>query len=491
MDRLVVNYVGREKRYALLKENKIEKLVIQQPEQQTSVGNIYLGVVTKVLPGMNAVFVDIGEEKNGYLHRDKLASFVTSTEASKASKGISSFAHQGEKILVQVEKDATGNKGPRLSGIIEFNGSSVVYMPNGAYIAVSKKIQSDTVREAWRQFGHEQKREHEGFVFRTSCENQTPDEIMNEITELRHEYEEIIQMSKTMKKAGILLERNTFIEEILEVMSKMDTGEAIVDQLDLKNQITKHNNREDVTVQFYQKKEDLFSSLGLNLELEKALKKIVWLSNGAYLIFDETEALTVVDVNTGKFSGKSDLRDTVVKTNELAAEEIARQIRLRDLAGIILIDFIDMKENEDRQRVQRRMESALYKDDRRTRVVGFTSLEILQLTRKKTKNSISETLTTKCSVCEGTGRVMSPETIAFQLERELWEYRQGEYEAVLIETTAEVEHIFSGEQNIHLLRLQEILGMNIYFYIMNHSKPYYTILQLGNIKDIESRMNKG
>lgn len=491
METLVVNYIGREKRYALLKDHRVEKLVIQQPKQQSSVGNIFIGTVTKVLPGMNAAFVDIGEEKNGYLHRDKLASYIESSEQLeiKEKKSISSFVHQGEKILVQVEKDATGNKGPRLTGNIEFNGHSIVYMPKGCYIAVSKKIEDHAEREKWRQIGNKLKTKHEGILFRTACVDSSVEEIELEIRQLREEYQYMVSVSQKMKKPGLVLERNSFLEEIKLEMKRFASGELIVDDLDIKQELQKVNTNDKLEIRFYHQKENIFTAYGLNSELEKALKRIVWLPNGAYLIFDETEALTIIDVNTGKFSGKIDLQDTVLKTNELAAVEIARQIRLRDLAGIILIDFIDMKELNDRQMVQRKMEKALQLDERRTRIVGFTHLGILQLTRKKTKVALSESLTTKCTVCEGTGKVLSSETVAFQLERELWEYRSHDFEAVLIETTHEVREIFSGLQNVHLLRLQQALGFSVYFLISDLSKPYYNILQYGDSKTIESRLN--
>lgn len=483
MNTLVVNFIGREKRYALIKEKKVEKLVIGQPKQQSSVGEIYLGTVTKVLPGMNAAFIDIGKEKNGYLHRDKVPAYVR----SKENKSISSYLHQGEKILVQVEKDETGNKGPRLTGILEFNGRSTVYMPKGVYVAVSKKIEDSNQREHWREFGLRIRKEDEGILFRTACVQFSENEIEREIENLRKDYEEMVRVSQTMKKPGLLAETNSLVGEILAEMAKLDVGEVIVDQPELKAQLTSFNSNEQIKIKYYQQKENIFSVYGLEHEIEKALKRVVWLDQGAYLIFDEAEALTIIDVNTGKFSGKNDLQETVIKTNQWAAEEIARQIRLRDIGGMILIDFIDMKNESDREKVMKTLERSLRNDDRRTRIIGFTPLGILQMTRKKTKVSISEGLTTKCEVCGGTGRVLSPETIAFQLERELWELKYNDEEAVLIETTAEVKNLFAGPHNVHQQRLQEAIGLRIYFTFKESPKPFYSIRQMGNQKDIRAK----
>ncbi|WP_057761702.1 Rne/Rng family ribonuclease [Cytobacillus praedii] len=477
MKTIIVNHLNREKRYAVLNDHVVEKLSIDQPKQHSSVGNIYLGIVEKVLPGMNAAFVSIGEEKSGYLHRDKLASFVQSNEEKsvKAARSISAFVHQGEKILVQVEKDAAGTKGPRLTGIIELPGNHLIYMPQGRYVAVSKKFEEERIREDWRRFGQRMKEAEEGLVFRTSCEKQTEEELINELRNLRLEYKELVTKSGKLKKVGKVLERNSFAEEILEELKKLDSGEVIVDDLEMKKLL---QNNSQLPIKHYTGKENIFSAYRLDHEIEKALKRIIWLDNGAYLIIDEAEALTVVDVNTGKFAGKTDQRETILKTNKAAAEETARQIRLRDIGGMILVDFIDMKEERDRKSILNIMEAALKKDERRTNLIGFSPLGILQLTRKKTKPAISEALTVKCPSCEGTGRVLSSETIAFRLERELWEHRGADYEAVHINTTEEVAKIFSGEQEIHKNRIEELLGLKISFTVINNDKPFYEIRQL-------------
>lgn len=487
LETLVVNYTAREKRYALLKNNRLDKLVVVQPSQESLVGNICLGIVTKVLPGMNAAFVDIGLEKNGYLHGSQLWPSFPS-EGKKTA--ISSLVHQGERLLVQIEKDGTRNKGPRLTGNIEFNGKSIVYMPKGCYIAVSKKLSDPKTRAKWRAFAQKVKSEEEGILFRTACEDFSEEQVLKELEFLRDEYRKAEQASKEMKKPGVLVERNSFLEELRGEMQKMKAGIVACDHLEVRDFLQRANNNKQIEVVTHRDKENIFSAYNLDHELEKALKKMVWLDNGAYLVFDETEALTVIDVNTGKFSGKMEQRDTVVKTNEIAAEEIARQIKLRDIGGIILIDFIDMKEKEDLERIIRKMEAALSYDEKRTRIAGFTSLGILQLTRKRTRVSLSENLTTPCPVCHGTGRVLSAETISFQLERELWEYKNTEDEAVLIDTTTEVKDVFCGHEDIHRHRLEEILGFKILFSITDECRPYYKIRQFGSTKEIQHKVSE-
>lgn len=476
MKRLIVNVLTREKRFALMDGSKVEKLEIKQPRHETLVGNIYLGIVTKVLPGMNAAFVDIGEEKNGYIHRDKLASFVLAPglKEEKEKKGISSFIHQGEKLLVQVEKDATGTKGPRLTSIIELSGEHLIYMPKGKYVAVSKKIEAS---EKLRQFGYSIKTEEEGFIFRTSSGTVSGQELLAEIEKLRENARNLTTKSKSMKKAGIAFETEHFFHDIIESIKPFaDNLEVIIDDRLFMNKLKAVYP--SLSISLHTGSENIFTANDLHGEIEKALKRMVWLSNGAYLVIDEAEALTIFDVNTGKFSGKHDLGDTVLKTNLLAAEEAARQIILRDLAGMILIDFIDMKTEKERREVLEEFSRVLQKDDRQTRIVGFTSLGILQITRKKTKVSLSESLMEKCPVCDGTGKILSSETIAFRLERELYQYRHGDIEKVIIESTEGVKRVFCGEQDVHKKRLEEILGFLIGFKSVEESKPYYKILQL-------------
>ena len=466
----------REKRFALLANQRVERLMVNQPKHTSSVGNIYVGTVTKVLPGMNAAFVEIGEEKNGFIYRDKLDSFVLSNEGKdqKEKKSISVFVHQGERLLVQVEKDSTGTKGPRLTGIIELSGNHLIYMPKGKYVAISKKMDQHEIREKWRLFGYQLKQDEEGLIFRTSCENASDQAIQVELNELRNQYHELKIKAKAAKKPMKIYEQDHFLVELVaEIKPLVNQVEVIVDDHRLMEKL--QNLYPSLSIILYTGKENIFSVYKLEGEIEKALKRVVWLENGAYIVIDEVEALTIMDVNTGKFSGKNDLADTVLKTNILAAVEAARQFRLRDLGGMILIDFIDMKTDEERNKVINVIMNEIKKDDRRTKIIGFTPLGILQLTRKKTKVSISEALTDKCPVCEGTGRISSPETVAFRLERELYEYRNRDIDEVVIELTEEVKREFSGVQDIHKHRLEEILGFSLNFDIQRNEKPFYNI----------------
>jgi ribonuclease G len=489
LKKLIVNYAAREKRYALVINNRVEKLVLDRPEYHSLVGNIYVGTVTKVLPGMNAVFVDIGEEKNAYLHRDLLAAYVLSNDSKKDQMSVTKFVHQGEKIMVQVNKDATGTKGARLTGITEVQGNNLIYMPKGRYVAVSKKISQEEERASLRHLGSRMKEEEEGIIFRTMSIAASEKELFEELDELRMKYKEMIRAADSCKKPFMLFQKETFVDMLNSTMEAMKNGEVIVDDLDLKQKLESNAfvKNGSVKLSYFQQKENIFSANRVEHEIEKALKRVVWLENGSYLIFDETETLTIIDVNTGKFSGKIDLQDTVLKTNLLAASEIARQLRLRDIGGMVLIDFIDMKHDKDRLAIMEAMEQECKKDEKRTKLIGFTPLGILQLTRKKTKITLSEALQIKCPECAGTGRVDSAETVAFRLERELFEHRHSDYEAVLIETTNEVKEVFEGPNKAYQIHFEELTNLKLFFSIQPKTVPYYHVIQLGTEKEILKR----
>ncbi|WP_042459170.1 Rne/Rng family ribonuclease [Neobacillus dielmonensis] len=482
METLIINYKSREKRFAYLRDNSIEKIMIDRPEQHSLVGNIYYGTITKVLPGMNAVFVNIGEDKNAYLHRNELPAYLFSADKQK---NITSFAHQGEKLLVQVNKDATGTKGPRVTGIIEIQGNNLIYLPNGQYISVSKKIADEQQKARFRKLGSRLTTKEEGLIFRTSSINSTEEEIQQEFDSLRDKYHEMQTKAASLTKPGILYQQDTFLELVANQAVRMKNGEIVVDDLEIKKWLEQKHLTAAVT--FYNGKENIFSAHTVEQKLEKALKRIVWLDNGSYLIFDETEALTIIDVNTGKFSGKADYRDTVFKTNLLAAKEIMHQLRLRDIGGIVVIDFIDMSREQDKQAILDIMKQEIDRDDKRTKLIGFTPLGILQLTRKKTKVTLSEALQIKCPTCDGTGRILSPETVAFRLERELLEHRMSDDEAVWIETTPDVKTALLGPEEEHRGLLEQMVQLKLYFSLQHSVEPYYVLKQFGDGDEIAQK----
>lgn len=473
-----------EKRFAVKENGLVTSIFIEQPEDRSEVGNIYIGRVDSVKPGMNAAFVNIGKDKNGFLQRDQLPAFIHDTSRTKNSRPISHFIRQGDQILVQIKKDEAGTKGPLLSGIIELTSEKIVYMPEGKYIAVSKKI-DEKARNQYRKLAEKLQRDHEGFIIRTEAANSSEEEIHQEITALRNQYMDIKTTSHSLKPPALLAEKSRFIEELIREMQRLRSG-TIYSNTREGEALFKQNN--DWTFQFHYEREDIFAKHRLESELQKAKRQIVWLEDGAYIVINETEAAIVIDVNTGKFTGKQIAADTIIKTNISAAVEIARQLRLRDYGGMILIDFIDMKSFSDKRKVQETLQKALTADPKQIRVVGFTPLGIFELTRKRTKKSLSNTLQIPCSICRGTGKVDSPETTAFRLERELYEIPRGEYEAVLIECDEATMITFAGENRRHLIRIEEFLHIKLFFNIVCSGRHEYYLRQFDTIKNIQAKL---
>ncbi|MBC6974644.1 Rne/Rng family ribonuclease [Bacillus sp. Xin] len=460
MKTLYINYTGSEKRVAVEEEQEIVELLWKRNEEQEIIGHIYLGRVVRTIAGMNAAFVNIGLEKHAYLSYDDVPS--------------SYRIHEGQALLVQVVKEAIDTKGPKLTANIEFTGKYVVYMPYDEMRAVSRKIKSYKKRQQLMEI---QVEGTGGFIFRSACEKGSLDEIQMEMKHFQELFEGL-KRKEEQGKAPLLLHRpETFLDRVFQGNPVESVSKVIIDSRSILKEVEDKVGKEKVKL--YNEKASMFSYYGIEREIEKALQKIVWLPNGSYLIIEQMETMTVIDVNTGKFTGKQNLQDTVLRTNEIAAEEIARQLRLRDIGGMILIDFINMKKQEDKERVRERLISSLQRDRTYTRVLGFTELGILEMTRKRKKHSLRDVLLEDCSQCKTTGYVISNETIAYELERELITYNHVEDEAVLIAASKEVQKVFSQKE------LQKNIPLKIYF--TDEETEKYAIIRFGTKKEIMNR----
>ncbi|MBS4199805.1 Rne/Rng family ribonuclease [Bacillus sp. FJAT-49732] len=489
MNAIFIDTKTAEKRFAVKEAGIVTRFFVEQPSDISEVGNIYLGKVESVKKGMNAAFVNIGKDKNGFLQKDQLPAYIHSTDPRKKDMPISNFITEGEKLLVQVKKDETGIKGALLTAIIEIPGEKSIYMPEGKYIAVSKKA-DESLRNKWRKIAHSLKAEREGFIIRTEALSGSKEDWEQEVNQLKDTYASIKKMKNNVKAPALLMKKSLFDDEITREIMRLKSGELYYNDKEALERLKKSLQSIDTlnwVLYFHQDKEGIFSKYNLESELEKALKPIVWLSNGAYIVINETEAAVVIDVNTGKFTGKQAVSETVVQTNLTAAKEIAKQLRLRDYSGMILIDFIDMQANEDKRKVQNLLEDLLKKDPKQTRAIGFTPLGIFEVTRKRTRKPLSQTLKTKCPACNGTGLIESPETICFRLERELFETPADGHEAVLIEIDNKTMETFKGEGNRHLIRIEEFLHMKIFFKVIKSDIFTYHIRQFGTVGEIKAK----
>lgn len=481
MNRLIVNAKGREKRLAVVKNGLVDQFHIFQPSHLSRVGFIYYGIVSKVEKGINACFVNIGLEQNAYLHRDNFP--------GHQNKPINELVHQGQKLIVQVMKDGSETKAPRLTAVIEWPGERLVYLPGGRYIAVSKKMNSEQKRREWTKWIEEHKEEEEGIILRTAAFQQSKEMLLAEWEELRLQHETLLKEAEKKKAPALLMEKQQLKDELFVRMNELGVGELLCDEPVFLAGVKEDSRFEKKhwTAVLHSDDEEVFSACGLPDAAELALKRISWLPSGGFIVIDRTEAMTVIDVNTGKFTGKSSQRQTVLLTNKEAAAESARQLRLRDISGIILIDFIDMASEEDRREIEQELIREAKKDPKQVSIRGFTSLGLMQITRKKTKPALIETLTAPCRVCRGTGRVISAETIAFQLERKLFELAREESEAVLIEVTQDVLAAFAGEENEYHEKLEKLLHKKILYHVIEADTPAGQILRTGQCEELEGK----
>lgn len=483
MRKIVANFTSREKRYAVIEHNQVVKIEIMSPNQASTVGNIYMGKVTKVLPGMDAVFVDYGEAKNGLLHRDDLPAFQL---ASNKEGRINQYIRQGEKLLVQVKRDETGTKGAKLSGLIELSTDSLVYIYGIDYVGVSKKFQDRKMQKYWRELVQQHKKPDEGLIVRTSMEHQTEAHFLHVMNTLRDRNQELHKQGNRVKHPGIIFQRDTFLEMLINEISKGEDGEVFLDDFIFYQQLDQRVKKEQLnwTVTYESGPKNIFSEHLIDLELEHALKKIVWLENGGYLIIEETEAFTVIDVNTGKYVGKEKKEETLFQTNLLAATEVAHQLRVRNIAGIVLVDFINMDHHTHKKDVIEKIKQETATDEMRVSVIGFTELGILQLTRKRTTPSLSEKIMMNCPTCGGSGKVVSPESVAFRLERELLEHRKTDEEAVWVEVNQTVADLLLGEKESYRPILEEAIAKRLIVTMTENDLNYYEIKRFGSYQEM-------
>lgn len=486
MKKLIANLSTREKRYASIENGRITKLEVVPPKSASSVGNVYLGKVTKVLPGMEAAFIDYGEKKSGFLYRDELPSYQEAKRNGTQKSSVNQYIREGEKLLVQVTRDETGTKGAKLTGLIEFSSNHVVYIHGIDYVGVSKKFKSSESQNQWRSMAFTHKKADEGLIIRTAMEGKSEAVFLKQLHTQREKYAQLLKKATSLKKPTLVWRRDSFLESILTEMTDVPGGELHVDDFTCFQELKKwqEDHESDWAIFYETGPVNVFSQAGIESDAEQALKQVVRLKNGSYLIFEETEAFTVVDVNTGKFTGKAQKEQTLFKTNMQAAKEIAYQLRLRNISGIILIDFINMEQAEHRRAIFDMLKTTTKQDEMRVQLIGFTELGIFQLTRKRTSTSLSEKLMTACPTCLGTGKVDSAETVAFRLERELMEHRKLEEEAVLIEANDAVIAILFGENDSYKPVLEEMLRKEILVTTLQGNDHRYEIKRFGTKNEL-------
>ena len=460
---LLIHCSAQETRVAVLVNGVLQDLHIERRSQRGLVGNVYKGKVVRVLPGMQSAFVDIGLERTAFLH---VHDIFTARQDDGSFKPIEYILHDGDSVMVQVSKDPIGTKGARLMTTISLAGHKLVYLPKERHIGVSQRIEDEPERERLKHLITSLMPESEkgGYIVRTCAEGATADDFQTDMKYLA------LLWAKIAAKAGVssaptLLYQDLYLEErSLRDMVNEDTDRVLVDAWDeniesLKGFASQFVPAAAGKLQKYSGEIPLFERFGIEAEIESALARRVELKSGGYLIFDQNEAMSTIDVNTGGFVGKRDFGDTVFKTNLEAARVIARQIRLRNLGGIIIIDFIDMEKESHRAAVLAELQKAVQSDRVHTTISNFTELGLIEMTRKRTRDSLSHILCETCPLCGGRGEIKTAKTVCYEILREvIREWRQyPEAHEFCINASQSVIDLFLEDESQALDLTQEFI----------------------------------
>ena len=416
---LLMEQVMDQARLAVIEDGALCELILRQPDSEDLTGNIYLGRVENVLPGMNAAFIDIGADKKGFLSAD-----------DAGAKRISDVARPGRDILVQVIKSQPGAKGPRLSARLSLPGRLMALLPGERYVGVSKKLTDEAERARLRDIGLQLMGQGgAGMILRTAAAGQMPNALSAEYAGLRAMAEALEKRASHLIAPRLLHDDNDLALRAVRDMLGGDVEALWADDDELYRQLIGHARAlaPDLSdrIRLHEGTTPLFDLYRVDAQADKALERYVWLKGGGSIVIDETEALTAVDVNTGKNTGRHSAEETILQTNREAAVELMRQLRLRDIGGIVIADFIDMKLENDRQALLELIRDCAARDNGRTTVVDITPLGLVELTRKRVRQSLSRQLTHTCGHCGGNGVVPGHETTARRAIRDIWRRRRG------------------------------------------------------------------
>jgi ribonuclease G len=468
---ILVNWSPQETRVALVEQGVVQELHIERTVERGRVGNIYLGRVIRVLPGMQSAFVDIGLERSAFLHVADLWRERGEGEAEVAPVPIEKRVFEGQTLMVQVVKDPIGSKGARLSTQISIAGRVLVYLPQDRRVGVSQRIPSEA-REALRTRVQALVVEVAteapagGFIVRTHAEGATDDELRRDIAYLHSVWARVRDAGGREAAGSLLYQDLSLAQRVLRDLVGDETTSIRVDSREQLRALTTFAEQFTPAVTerlaHYDGERPIFELFNIDEEIAHALGRRVELKSGGYLIVDQTEALTTIDVNTGGFVGARSFDDTIFKTNLEAAQAIARQLRLRNLGGIIVVDFIDMAQAEHQQAVLLELRKRVARDRVKTHVGEFSPLGLVEMTRKRTRESLAQRLCQPCAQCGGSGRVRTVRTVVYDILREiLREARQFEPKEFRVVAAPAVVEMLLGEESQHLAGLSDFIGKPI------------------------------
>ena len=429
-DALIINVNESETRAALLHDGQPVEVFFERPRERNLVGNIYRGRVSRVLPGMQAAFVEIGLERNGFLYVNDAVLDLESRRAEDEDKAesrgapvadIADVLKPGEEILVQIQKEPLGTKGARLTRHITLPGRSLVKMPFSEHIGVSQRIETEAERTRLTALITENQNATSGYIARTASDGAAEADLIRDIEILEKLWKSIESQGAQGPCPRLIYSDLSLSLRVVRDLFTDDIGSVEVDDLETHREIREFVGtfmpERVLDVRQYQDGTPIFEKFGVDAEIDRALNRRVWLKSGGYIIIDETEALTVVDVNSGRFVGKRNLEETITQTNLEAARELAYQLRLRNIGGIIIIDFIDMLESSNQEKVLAQLSNYLERDKAKCNIIGMSSIGLVEMTRKRVRDSLGGSLSDSCPYCRGEGRIKSLEAVGNQVFR--------------------------------------------------------------------------
>lgn len=478
---LVINTTKEESRVALLEDGQVVELYIERKRDASLVGNIYKGKIIKILPGMQSAFVDIGLEKAAFLYvtdimteiEDYYTAFLDrETEEIDLPKknmeeplSIEELIQEGQELFVQVSKDPIGTKGARVTSYISLPGRYVVLMPNVEHIGISRRIEDEEVRARLKAIASELKPKGFGLIMRTVSEDATAEEIRRDLEFLLPLWENIQGKKEKISAPNLIhSDLDPVFRSVRDFMSH-DVERLVIDSPEEYERVKEFARSYLPSlidrIEMYEGREPIYDAFAIELDISRALGRRLWLKSGGYIIIDQTEAMTVIDVNTGKFVGKESLEDTILKTNLEAVKEIAYQIRLRNLGGIIIIDFIDMEKPENRQKVFSAFVDVMKKDRAKNTIYDITELGIVQMTRKRVRESLGRVLCEHCPYCEGKGFIKSARTITYDIFRKLKKMNLPGNTTVMIKANPAVADLLSDEERHGIEEIERIYNIKV------------------------------
>lgn len=471
-DEILVNVTPKETRAALIENGILQDVMIERSQRRGLVGNIYRGKVARVLPGMQAAFIDIGLEKAGFIHASDICN-------QEPCRDITELLRQGQEVYVQISKDPIGNKGAKLSAALSLPSRFLVYMPEISDIGVSQKIEDDAERQRLKLALAKIQKEgfadmQGGFIVRTAAEGVAVSELESDVAYLHKLWQKILSESHAQKAPSCLYEDLPLYLRLLRDRVSPSVRKIKVDSRETLQKMQSFCERflpeSDGLLEWYPGERPILELYGVEEDLQKALERRVELKSGGHLIIDQTEAMTTVDVNTGAFVGHRNFEETIFKTNLEAAVALARQLRVRNLGGIIIVDFIDMQDEGHKNEVHNTLAKCLEKDTARTAISGVTELGLVQVIRKRTRESLEQMLCETCPSCQGRGSVKSIETVCYEIFRAiLRESRAYNHDEYMILASVEVVERLLDEESSYVADLEQFIGKTLRY----QAEPQY------------------